>query len=379
MFIIDNDGSVERVKRQKLEDLELKERTDLQEWIIKDHRILGEDEELLIVTSEYSGFENTLDRLDILALDPKGCLVVIELKRDKADKYTDLQAIKYASYCSTLTAREIQEEYREFKMKRGEGELSADEIGKYFANFLEDGQITFSEEGWAEFDLDNRPRIILAAGGFGLEVTSPVMWLSQEFDVNISCVRLSAYERDGEYLIHGNKIIPVPEAEEFMTRRQEKEAAKRKSLRPRKQAYLDLFTKISNKYSMINSDWNGRKPLARNAYGFNSSAGDSGLEYIWAYRRETKFGVELYIDTNDQNRNKEIFSFLKSHRDDVENEFEQVTWDDMTGSRAFRVRVSKEVGYAEDLDEAKIQNLVEWGVQAMDRFRNVIEPQLENI
>jgi hypothetical protein len=41
-------------------------------------------------------------------------LVVVELKRDEADATTDLQALKYASYCATLTAGEIQRDYRSF-------------------------------------------------------------------------------------------------------------------------------------------------------------------------------------------------------------------------------------------------------------------------
>lgn len=88
------------------------ERQDLQEWTIEQPRILGED--LLIITSEYANFQDTRDRPDLLALDTSGKLVVIELKRDRADRTTDLQAIKYASYCATLTAEDIQKDYREF-------------------------------------------------------------------------------------------------------------------------------------------------------------------------------------------------------------------------------------------------------------------------
>lgn len=80
--------------------------------MIENPEILGE--ELLVIQSEYANFEETSDRLDVLALDPEGKLMVVELKRDEADDTTDLQAIKYASYCATLTAEEVQKEYRTF-------------------------------------------------------------------------------------------------------------------------------------------------------------------------------------------------------------------------------------------------------------------------
>lgn len=99
-------GTPEHLSEQTYFSIGLLEREDLEEWAIEEPRILGED--LLIVTSEFEGFERTRDRLDVLALDRAGKLVVVELKRDRADETTDLQAIKYASYCATLTPTQVQ-------------------------------------------------------------------------------------------------------------------------------------------------------------------------------------------------------------------------------------------------------------------------------
>jgi hypothetical protein len=226
LFRVDGEGAVESVPTRELAELGLSERYDLQEWVLAEPRILGE--QLLVITSEYAGFEDTLDRLDVLALDREGKLVVVELKRDRADANTDLQALKYASFCSTLTAEDVQQEYREFHNARDNEELSPEEVADRFAEFLEtDGVVEVGESGWAQFELDDRPRVMLAAGEFGTEVTSPVLWLNQEYGLDISCVRLSAYEQDGEYLVQGQRIIPVPEAEEYMTKRREKQEKQR--------------------------------------------------------------------------------------------------------------------------------------------------------
>lgn len=230
LFNIDGEGAVDSIPTQELAELGLQERDDLQEWVIDEPRIL--DEELLIVTSEYSGFEDTLDRLDVLALDRAGKLVVVELKRDRADRTTDLQAIKYASFCSTLTAEDIQQLYREFHGERIENDLTPEDVGERFADFIHtDEAVTIDDSGLAEFELDDKPRVMLAAGDFGTEITSPVLWLRQEYGLDISCVRISAYERNGEYLVQGQQIIPVPEAEEYMTKRREKEEKQQSSQR----------------------------------------------------------------------------------------------------------------------------------------------------
>jgi len=48
----------------------LLERRDLSKWVEQYPALLGE--ELLIVTSEYDGFDKTNERLDLLAIDKDG-------------------------------------------------------------------------------------------------------------------------------------------------------------------------------------------------------------------------------------------------------------------------------------------------------------------
>lgn len=214
-------GELQEVQEQRFAALDVLERSDFQEWVVNRPEILGE--KLLVIGAEYAKFEETRDRLDVLALDPEGKLVVIELKRDEADDTTDLQAIKYASYCATLTATEIQRDYRKFWNGRGR-DLSPEEVGQEFKDFLSgDGELTITDEGWASFGLDDRPRILLAAGSFGIQVTAPVMWLIEEYDLDITCVELRAYHHDGELLLNPRQVIPVQEAEEYMTRRRQKQ------------------------------------------------------------------------------------------------------------------------------------------------------------
>ena len=56
----------------------------------------------MVIQKEFSGFSDTNERLDILALDKSGALVVIENKLDDSVKDVTCQALKYVSYCSTL-------------------------------------------------------------------------------------------------------------------------------------------------------------------------------------------------------------------------------------------------------------------------------------
>src|SRR4051794_752580 len=84
-----------------------KERADLQQWIISNPEII--EPGLLILTDEYDRWadahgRSVRDRLDILALDPAGRLVVLELKRDDAPPTVDL-AYWYRRSSASMTVR----------------------------------------------------------------------------------------------------------------------------------------------------------------------------------------------------------------------------------------------------------------------------------
>lgn len=86
-------------------DIGIKERKDLQPWVAAYSRILGE--ELLILDTEYSRFTNSGRRVDLLALDKQGFLVVVELKLEMEQSHAELQAIRYAAMCAQMTMDDV--------------------------------------------------------------------------------------------------------------------------------------------------------------------------------------------------------------------------------------------------------------------------------
>jgi RecB family endonuclease NucS len=76
MFRVDRaQNRIIKLAGSRLSGLNLRERDHLQEWLAKQPDALGE--ELLIIQKEFDGFADTRERLDLLALDRDGQLVVI--------------------------------------------------------------------------------------------------------------------------------------------------------------------------------------------------------------------------------------------------------------------------------------------------------------
>ena len=176
-----------------------RERRDIQEWVANNSSVLGDD--LLIISKEFSGFDRTNERLDLLAIDPWGDLVIIELKRDDSGADTHWQAIKYASYFSRTTADNI------VPMLADHAQISEDEATDLILQHLNTD----------DFDgLNRSQRIILVSHRFDPEVTSAALWLNERVGKSlISCVRLVPYlDADTNSLyIQASTIIPVPDTE----------------------------------------------------------------------------------------------------------------------------------------------------------------------
>lgn len=186
--------------------LGFRERRDIQEWIANNPRILGED--LLIIGKEYSDFDRTSERLDLLAVDAHGRIVLIEVKRDDSGSDTHWQAIKYASYFRNTKPQDV------VRILAGHESVSEEEAEEKLRTHLE-GDLDV---------LNNDQRIILVSHRFAPEVTSAALWLNEKSSDEgmISCVRLTPY-RDAQNVndtaplyIQASRIIPVPGAENYV-------------------------------------------------------------------------------------------------------------------------------------------------------------------
>jgi len=80
--------------------------------------VFGED--LLIIQKEFEGFAHSRERLDLLALDKSGRLVVIENKLGECTREIFGQAVPYAAYASRLTADAIIKEYGKYLRLAGQ-------------------------------------------------------------------------------------------------------------------------------------------------------------------------------------------------------------------------------------------------------------------
>ena len=203
LFRIDSSTHrAEAVAEVEFAKLGFQERRDIQEWVAANPSILGE--ELLIVGKEFSGFDRTRERADLVAVDRYGKIVVIELKRDDSGADVHWQAIKYASYFSQATPDDI------VRMLAKHQEISEADAEETLKRHLGADDLE---------NLNHGQRILLVSHRFATEVTSAVLWLNENAVTKdlISCVQLTPYEdtQNGSLYFHVATILPVPGTEQF--------------------------------------------------------------------------------------------------------------------------------------------------------------------
>ncbi len=198
-----NNQESERIEEVDFAQLGLRERRDIQEWVAAHPGILGDD--LLIIGKEFSDFDGTSERLDLLAVDADGKLVIIELKRDDSGADAHWQAIKYASYFNHASPDDI------VGLLAAHGKKSKSEAQGILQDHLESGNLEV---------LNNDQRIILASHRFAPEVTSAALWLNEKAPGEnlITCVQLTPYQdaNTESLYIQSNTIIPVPGIEDYI-------------------------------------------------------------------------------------------------------------------------------------------------------------------
>lgn len=328
MFLIDNGNKiVVPLKKKSFAELHMSERNDLQEWIAKCPQVLGE--RLLIIQKEFAGFNDTKERLDLLALDENGNLVIIENKLDDSGRDVVWQALKYVSYCATLTKADICDIYQNYL---GDGLVSKDKITEFF-----DSQ---DFESIRLNPNDGDQRIILVAANFRKEVTSTVLWL-RDHGVDITCIKVNVFMDEGKLYLDTEQILPIKEIGDYQIK-----------LSAKKQEDILSSGQEATRQKMNIQFWENALPILRKRTSLftnvspssecwlNGSSGLSGVEFNPVILKD-KTRAEIYIDTGDVEKNKSIFMKMFEEKEKYEKLFNgKIDWQKLPNRRASRICVT---------------------------------------
>ena len=365
MFRIDTQNKqAVSLKKASFSELKLSERHDLQEWIVNNPCILGEN--LLIIQKEFDGFSDTSERLDLLALDEQKRLVVIENKLDDSGRDVTWQALKYVSYCAPLKKHEICDIYQRYL---GSDESAAKKISEFY-----------DEQDYESIRLNpvgSDQRIILVAANFRKEVTSTVLWL-RDHGVDITCIKVTPYVEGEKLYLDAEQILPIQDTGDYQIR-----------LTAKKQDETASSNEEAVRYKLRYRFWEKALPVIREKTGIYNNvsptkdnwlygaSGHSGIVYNAIIRLDGA-RAELFINRKGRDESKRIFNELKSRESEFKSSFiYPLDWRELPAKKTSCISIHyNDHGLAEEEHWDKIINFLADSIFALNQ---TFKPLLDSI
>ena len=364
MYKIDTQSNqITPLENQTFSALGFRERDHLQEWLAHCPESLGE--ELLIIQKEFDGFDDTRERLDLLALDKDGNLVIIENKLDDSGRDVVWQALKYASYCSTLTTAQIVDIYQRYLSQQGQTEDARSKISE----FLEAPDL---DE--VVLNTGNQQRLLLVAANFRREVTSTALWLLSH-GLLIQCFKVTPFRSGSELFLNVEQIIPTPEAKEMMISMAAKEAEEKSAgveVKQRHRLRLSFWQQCLDAFKNSPCDLFNNISSSKDSW-LNAGSGLSSVPYTLIFgKKEARIQIEMI--RRDATENNFIFERLLAQKATIENKFgAALNWLPLKDKKACRV------AYVMDIDGYNQDNwaqIIEWMIQHMSALEAAMEAPL---
>lgn len=331
MYLIDKEKNrIQTLSKKSFTELGFKERQHLQEWIANKPDALGE--ELLIIQKEFDGFSDTNERLDLLALDKDSNIVVIENKLDDTGRDVTWQALKYASYCSTLTKENIRDIYQNYLNKQGNGEDARENLADFLGKEYDE----------IELNKGNTQRMMLVAANFRKEVTSTVLWL-MNYKLRLQCFKVTPYALEEQLFLNLEQIIPSKDTEDFiisMASKTQDEITSQETSKNRHNIRLMFWSQLLPKLKNKTPIYQNSSPT-KDHWLIAGGANISGIRYSMIITKNYA-AVQLEFGRSDKDENKRLYDELYKYKNDIEHQFgKPLRWERMDDKISSRVGIVK--------------------------------------
>ncbi|WP_312277889.1 DUF4268 domain-containing protein [Kosakonia cowanii] len=343
------------------------ERGDLQEWLAKNPQALtrDNDDELLIIQKEFAGFDDTKERLDLLAIDKQHNLVIIENKLDDSGRDVVWQALKYAGYCANLRKDQILDIFQLYLDKYEPEETRP--AAEVMAEFLECESL---DE--VQINLSRTQRVMMVAASFRKEVTNTALWLMQ-FGLRVQCFKVKPYKFNDDVFVDIRQVIPTPEAESYMIGMAQKEAEEQSTsgeLKTRHHLRKAFWTKALERLKASQCTlYNNISPSTD--HWLSAGSGISAVSYNLIFsKKESR--VELWIAKSSAESNTFAFNWLYEHKALIENSFgHELKWEPLPGKKSCRISFATP---ATSLDESNWPAMIDWLLVNLTAFEKALDP-----
>ena len=192
----------------RLSTARLDDENQLEELIVRDVSIINPDW-LLIGRQVRTAYDK---RIDLLALDANGTVIIIELKRDKTPRDVVAQAIDYASWVETLEDSDLVDCYVDFATRH---QLSGTSLDEAFRSRF---GLSLSE-----VPLNESHQMVIVASELDASTERIINYLNNRHGVGINAVFFSAFSDGNQRYLSRAWMIDPQETQQLVSTKGAKE------------------------------------------------------------------------------------------------------------------------------------------------------------
>ena len=257
----------------------------LEDWIEADPSFLGEP---LFIIGRQVIIPDVKDRVDLLALDPQGNAVIVELKRGKLKAPVDMQALRYASYVSKWQFEDFENQAKGYFPNGNNPDFN---FNQAYQQFCSDAGIDEAP------DLNTDQRIILVGSEIRDKLGSVALWL-REHNIDIKVIEVEAYKEGETVLVEPHVIIPLPVSKFIQTGRAatgdlsrpwridgQRWHLEKKCSKDTRPVFLELNQLIQDNFD-VESSWNQKLYVSYRVGSFN---------WLFVHTRPNTLSINLIV------------------------------------------------------------------------------------
>lgn len=248
------------------------------------------------------------------------------------------------------------------------------------AKDLTTGHLVIIENQFGDTDHSHLGKLLTYAAGFDAskiiwisenvrdEHRQTIEWLNQRTDTETQffAIEIEVFKIDDSRPAYNFKLVVFPN---------EWRKSKREGLisSERGEAYRAFFQSLMDELRTKHHFTKAKIAQPQNWASFPT--GVSGITYTASFAQGKRVRAELYIDLGDTEKNKNLFDWLFSQKDEIETEFGQhLEWERLDDRRASRIAAYRKGSIDEVESHPEIQA---WLVESLLKLRDVFSNRLK--
>ncbi|WP_049980272.1 DUF4268 domain-containing protein [Halolamina rubra] len=282
-----------------------------------------------------------------------------------------------------LLASALGVELEDARAEEAVGDFSSDIVAKE----MNTGETVVIENQYGKTDHDHLGKLLTYSSGKDAGFS---IWLSEDFRPEHRSVLEWLNEsgpKDAKFFAVKPRVVSIGDSDtrgfEFdivvEPNEWERELGGGQSLTESERSYKEFFTELVDAYATQRPHWSKLKPGIRRYLTFG--AGKGGVSFGWVFHQGPEFSVELYMSRGAKSENEAIFESLQADKAEIESALgAELVWERLPEKQACRIKYPKQIdARITGLSEAQRADLIDWGIETMDRFQDELEPRVSDI